>query len=270
MLKKYPGLRSWVLIKSNLQEVTSFRSAFIFQIISNFVYLIIICFLWKAIYQAAPDQELNGMQYKETIFYLALAIGLYSSMQVYLVENMSWEIRSGGVVFYLLKPIGYQMYVMGTFMGKIVTQFIFIFIPTIIFTYLVTGELLHFGINLLVFIVSFFLSMLISLGQDFLVSLICFSIESSWGLCIVKDTITMLLSGVMIPIAFLPDVLQKITKLLPFQAIYNVPIQFLTKSPSLSECMLLLGEQLLWAAVLWSIGKFCFAKISKVMTVNGG
>lgn len=270
MLKRYPSLRCWVFIKSNLQEVTTFRTALVFQIISNFVYLTIITFLWKAIYNAAPSQSLSGMAYKDTILYLALAIGLYSSMQVYLVESISWEIRSGGVIFYLLKPINYQTYVIWTFLGRIITQFLFVFIPTVIFSYLVIGETFLFGKNLILFFVSFFMSMLISLSQDFLFSLICFYIESSWGLCIVKDTITMLFSGVMIPIALLPEMLQKVAVLLPFQAIYNIPIQFLTKTPTSMECFTMLGKQLIWVLILWFFGKYCFARISKVITVNGG
>lgn len=270
MLKKYPSLRSWVLVKLNLQEVMSFRTAFIFQILSNVIYLIIISSLWKAIYNSVPQQSLNGMEYGDTILYLALAIGLFSSMQVYLVENMSWEIRSGGVIFFLLKPLGYQTYVVGMFMGKAITQFIFIFIPTIIFTYVVTGETLLIGVNIIVFLGSYFIAMLISLSMDFLVSLICFYIESSWGLCIVKDMVTMIFSGVMIPVALLPAIMKKAAVFLPFQTIYNVPIQFLTKKLGIVESLKLLGQQAVWLILLWLIGKYCFSRIAKVITVNGG
>lgn len=270
MLKKYPCLRSWALVKLNLQEAISFRVAFIFQILSNVIYLIIISSLWKAIYNSVPQQSLNGMEYRDTILYLALAIGMFSSMQVYLVENMSWEIRSGGVIFFLLKPLSYQTYVVGTFVGKVVTQFISIFIPTIIFTYIVTGETLLFGLNIIVFLFSYFMAILISLSMDFLISLICFYIESSWGLCIVKDTVTMLFSGVMIPIALLPDTMKKITAFLPFQAIYNVPIQFMTKKMEAIEGLKLLGQQAVWLILLWLFGKYCFNRIAKVITVNGG
>ncbi|MBR4412867.1 MAG: ABC-2 family transporter protein, partial [Lachnospiraceae bacterium] len=84
--------------------------------------------------------------------------------------------------------------------------------------------------------------------------------------------VVLFLSGATVPLAFFPETLKRIAYFLPFHAIYNTPLTFLTKGQELGigESFLMLGEQLIWAVVLLLIGKIFWKLSERIITVNGG
>ena len=87
-----------------------------------------------------------------------------------------------------------------------------------------------------------------------------------------KEVVVLFLSGATVPLAFFPPALKSIAMFLPFHAIYNTPLTFLTKGADLSigQSFLLLGEQVIWAVVLLIIGKIFWKMSERIITVNGG
>ena len=86
-----------------------------------------------------------------------------------------------------------------------------------------------------------------------------------------KETVVMLLAGAVIPLPFFPEDIRKVIELLPFQAIYNLPLKILIdKSLTACDYGLILLQQLFWLVVLFIISRLCFKKASKAITVNGG
>ena len=128
------------------------------------------------------------------------------------------------------------------------------------------------GINLVFFVISVVMAVLINYSIDFLVGTICLYTESIWGINIMKQVIVMLLSGATIPLAFFPEQLDFV-RLLPFASIYNVPLELLLSGGTgmkIKEVLSMLGMQLFWCIAMSCISKL-FWKISlRQITVNGG
>lgn len=265
-LKKF-----FTLTRAGIIESLQFRLGTAVIIIGNLLYLIVVYFLWKAIYASAGTDVVNGMTFSDTLIYLVLATALFNFMEMYVVWEMGRNIQSGKIALDLMKPMEYRSFMFWSYSGSFVTQFFFTFLPTFIAVAVVTHGAIHFGINLLFFVVSVIMAVSINYSIDFLVGTICLYTESIWGINIMKQVIVTLLSGAAIPIAFFPEPLKTIVYYLPFQSIYNAPLSVLLNgNPQPQEIFTILGTQLFWCTVMTIINKI-FWKISlRQITVNGG
>lgn len=265
-LKKY-----LTLTRAGIIESLQFRLGTLVIIAGNLLYLIVVFFLWKAIYASAGTEVVNGMTFSDTLIYLVLATALFNFMEMYVVWDMGRSIQSGKITLDLLKPIEYRKYMFWSLSGSFVTQFFFTFLPTFIVVAIVTHEAIHFGINLLFFVISVIIAVSINYSIDFIVGTICLYTESIWGINIMKQVIVTLLSGATIPLAFFPEPLKTIVYYLPFQSIYNAPLSVLLDgNPQPQTIITTLGTQLIWCIVMIIISKLFWKASVRQITVNGG
>jgi ABC-2 type transport system permease protein len=243
------------------------------MVVGNMLYLIVVYFLWKAIYASSDSDVVNGMTFNDTLIYLVLATALFNFMEMYTVWEMGRSIQSGKIVLDLLKPMDYRRLLFWSYSGSFVTNFFLTLLPTFIVVIAVTHGSIHMGLNLLFFIASVIMGVIINYSVDFIVGTICLYTESIWGINIMKQMVVLLLSGATIPLAFFPDKLRSVVELMPFAAIYDSPLQFLLWDGSVtnsSEPWKILGFQLFWCVVMTVIGKLFWKVSVKQITVNGG
>lgn len=265
-LKKY-----LTLTKAGIMESLQFRLGTFVMALGNILYLIVVYFLWKAIYASAGSDTVNGMTFSDTLIYLVLATALFNFMEMYTVWEMGRGIQSGKIVLELLKPMKYRTYLFWTYSGQFVTNFFFTFLPTFIAVTLVTHGAVHMGLNLLFFVISVIMAISLNYSINFLVGTICVYTESIWGINIMKQVIVLLLSGATIPLAFFPEPLRTITYYLPFQSIYNAPLSILLNAePQPQELAVTLGTQLIWCVVMAALSKLFWKVSLRRITVNGG
>ena len=263
--------RCLTLTRAGVIESLQYRLSAFIMVVGNFLYLIVIYFLWKAIFASAGTDVVAGMTFSDTLIYLVLATSLFGLMDMYIVWMMGRDIQSGKIVLDLLKPMEYRRYMFWSYSGSFVTNFFFTFLPTFIVVAIVTHGAIPLGINLLWFVISVAFAISINYSIDFFVGTICLYSESIWGINIMKQVIVLLLSGASIPIAFFPEPLQTIVYYLPFQSIYNTPLTLLLNEDSDMQTVLIsLGTQALWVIAMYVITKVFWKKALKQITVNGG
>ncbi len=259
------------LTRAGIIESLQFRLSMLIIFVGNLLYLIVIYFLWKAIYASSGQEVVNGMTFSDTLIYLVLASAIFNFIEMYTVWEMGRAIQSGNMVLNLLKPMEYRKYLFWSFSGSFVTQFFFTFLPTFIIVAIVTNGSIQFGFNLLYFVISIVMAIVINYNIDFFVGTICLYTESIWGINIMKQVLVLLLSGATVPIAFFPETFKKIVYCLPFQSIYNAPLSLLLgKDMPSSEVMTTLGMQLLWCLVMMVLSRLFWKSSLKQITVNGG
>lgn len=265
-LKKYLALT-----RAGILESFQYRLAMLVMIAGNLLYLTVVYFFWKAVYASSGSDVVNGMTFSDTLIYLVLATALFNFMEMYTVWEVGRNIQSGKIVLDLLKPMRYRSYLFWSFSGTFVTQFVFTFLPTFIIVCSVTGGAIPMGINLLYFVISVVMAVVINYTVDFMTSTICLYTESIWGINIMKQVIVLLLSGATIPIAFFPDTLKKAVGYLPFQSIYNTPLTILLeRDPDITAVLEVLGVQAFWCAALLIISSLFWKVSIRKITVNGG
>lgn len=248
-----------------------FRVSTITICLGNLVYLIIVYSLWKSIFASSPNQIVNGMTFKTTFIYLAMSKSMYTLFLSNTEWNISSSIIDGKIIMDFLKPMNYQLFYFLMYLGSVVFNFLFVFIPSIFFILFAVGKEENLGFKLVYFLVSLVLAMCISFIIDFFTGTVCFFTESTWGISILKEVIVLLLSGAIVPIPFFPDNLKRIVEVLPFHAIYNLPVQILTNSSqSRQDYLETIGIQIMWIIILFILSRLFYKRASKVLTINGG
>ncbi len=265
-IKKY-----FALTRASIITSLSFRLSTLIMIFGNLLYLLVVYFLWKAIYASAGTDTVNGMTFNDTLIYLVLATALFTFMEMYIVWEIGRNIQSGQIVLDLIKPMDYRQYVFWSYAGELITHFVFTFLPTFIVVSIVTHGAIPMSWNLLWFILSVFLAVSINNSIDYFVGGICLYTESIWGINIMKQVLVTLLSGATIPIAFFPEPFKTVVMYLPFQSIYNTPLLILLgKSGDTMETLSMIGVQAFWVVVMALISRGFWRLSIRQITVNGG
>lgn len=267
-IKKYISLT-----RAGIIQELSFRLGTFVTVLGNLIYLTLVYYLWKSIYASSGSDIVNDMTFTDTIIYLVLATALFNFLEMYIVWNMSRSIQSGAIILDLLKPMNYRRLMFFNFFGNNVMTFFLTFLPTFIVVYFVTSGAIHIGINIILFVISVVLALMVNFNIEMLVATICLYTESTWGINIVKESIVLLLSGATIPLVFFPERLRNFVEWLPFRCIYDTPLNILLMKDGYtldSGIWTMLAIQAAWFVIL-SLAATAFWNFSvRRITVNGG
>ncbi|BCD99970.1 ABC transporter permease [Marinicellulosiphila megalodicopiae] len=257
------------IIKGAMQMNFAYRASTLINLAANLVFIIILYYLWQAIY--ANKTELNGMTFEQTFLYLVIAATLFNMYRTFTDYNISFDVTSGDIVNYLLKPIDYQLYCMSRALGRISANVIMILIPTALLLYFFMGLTLPLNQNWIFSISSLVFAWLIIFMLDYLIGLLSFYTQSIWGIFQTRESLVIVFSGVMIPFAFFPQWLQDFLEFSPFVAMYYTPITLLMgQVDDTNQAFSMLGNQLFWLLILFTMCRVFFKKATQVITINGG
>lgn len=258
-------------VRAGMLEILYFRLSAFIIVIGNLIYLVIVYYLWRAIYDSAETSQVNGMTFSDTLIYLVLATAMFNFLEVFLVWDMGENIRSGKIVLDLLKPMKFKSYTFWIYSGNFIMKFFMTFLPTFLIICVISNGKVHFGINMIYFVVSVIIGLLINFNLDFFVGTICLYTESIWGINIMKQVVVMLFSGVTIPLCFFPATLRKAAYMLPFQSIYDTPLTILIHHEmSVEKVFTAIGIQLVWLLTVTVINKLFWSVSVQRIAVNGG
>ena len=90
------------------------------------------------------------------------------------------------------------------------------------------------------------------------------------GMMRVFPSVLMLLSGVLIPLAYFPDWLQTALRIMPFSNLIDIPFSFYLGVIPVSKLFLYSLLQIGWLAVFICIGLLLFSAAKKKVVVQGG
>jgi ABC-2 type transport system permease protein len=259
------------LAKGEFMSIATYSLGVIFTILGNIVYIVVIYFLWRSVYDGDAEQTIRGMTFDQVFVYMTLAGAIIILFKTWTDWIMSFNIREGTIIVQLIKPVNYQMKMLSEAFGRMLFNVMMITIPSIIMIFVIFGADIDIGWNLPFFILGVLLAFPMSFCLDFMVGLIAFYTESIWGVASTKEIMVGLFSGALIPLQFFPDHLQDILRLLPFQAIYHIPLSMATDtSLEVGDYAELIGIQVFWLVVLFGISHLAYTQAIKAITVNGG
>ena len=268
------GMKKYLaLTRIGMMDELQFRLGTFVTVLGNLIYLVLIFFLWKAIYASSGTDCVNGMTFNDTLIYLVLATALFNFLEMFIVWDMSRDIQSGTIILKLLKPISFRSYSFWSYLGRNVTTFFLTFLPTFIIISIVTHGAIALGANLLFFIVSAAMALVLNFSVDMIVSTVCLYTESTWGINMVKECVVLLLSGASIPLAFFPAPLKAVVSCLPFRCIYDTPLNILLQKSGYTagrDVVIQLILQFAWCVALALAGSLFWRVSLKKITVNGG
>ncbi|HEX2909476.1 MAG TPA: hypothetical protein VH186_01615 [Chloroflexia bacterium] len=256
-----------VAIKA-FQRSSIYRLATLTGIVVNAFFGAIICYVYLAVYGQNPGAKVGGYDLPAILSYMWLSQALIVPTQIWFDKEISKTILSGDVVSDFSKPFDYQAFWLSRFIGNSLFGFLFRTIPTYLF------GMLFFGAQLpqkpLTTAPLFFASLVLSIGVSFLigymVNLSAFWTINASGTFTLMATVQMFFSGFTVPLAFMPDWLGGLCRVLPFQTIIYSPSQIWLEQGS----AWLLLPQLLWLLILWWLARHLTRVARLKVTIQGG
>lgn len=269
-LKKY-----FAFSKAGILDGFAYKFSALGWLLGDIVSLLILFFLWKAIYANAPGELINGMTFNDMIAYL-----IYARVATSLVFasssfwNIGKDIYEGNIAISLVRPINYRYRLLASSFGSFLSSAILMFVPlwlvSIILLNVTLGlpfpGLLYTGL----FLLSAILSFVIADALNFLIGEIAIFTNALFGLMIIKNTLFSFLSGSLLPSSFFPSWLNNILRFLPFQSMVEKPIMIFLGKLSPLEIVEVFAFQIMWIIVLNLLCTFSFNRLKKRVESVGG
>ncbi|GIP55396.1 MULTISPECIES: ABC transporter permease [Paenibacillus] len=265
-----PAFKKYVsLARCSMQNTLAYRLSFILNFLASFIGLIAMYCLWQAIYTG--QDQLSGFTWSQMQAYLLVTFFVNSMLSYYSESSITSKIIDGSVMMDLLRPIQFQKARLAETLGSCVLEGLLSCILiglAAIFTFGIS--LPHDAGTLLLFAFSIVSSILLKFSIVYLSALLCFWTTSSFGIYWARTSITNLLSGALVPLAFFPGWLQSTAMVLPFQGIVNTPVTIGLGMTAGTDALQLIAIQWVWIVLLWLLGKWMWSRAVRQITIHGG
>ena len=247
----------------------AYRLRYFTGIVTYFIYVTVYYFIWKAIY--AHSTQIGGFDFSHILTYIAVGWIIRSFYFNNVDQDMANQVIEGKLAMDLIKPVNIQfMYVAQAF-GECLFRAGMLSLPAALVLMLIyplrrPASLHHF----LAFLVSVLLSFFLVAAINFAVGTLAIRLKSILGLLRAKYFLLELFSGLLLPISYFPEVIQKVFKFLPFEYISYVPVLLYLGNINGRKIAASLGLQLFWVVVLFAIGHAMWRWSSRKITIQGG
>lgn len=251
---------------ANVRAQLAYRGIVIETVFDYFMQCLLLILLWRAIYSDSPT--LYGRSFAQMKEYL-LASCAFSSIYAYpSIHFLSVDIRNGEIAYTLTRPLDFQAQFFFKNLGRVAASLLVV-LPVFFLSSLLVGAVP--GGSPLFSLVSLVMAIALCISFDFLLGILCFWTENSWGISLVRQVALQYLSGAFMPLdCFPPKVAEILRDYLPFSGIVYFPVEFLKQPYSWAYFLRRLGIQGLWCLLFLAVGRLFYGLARKKVTVNGG
>ena len=196
-------------------------------------------------------------------------------IMLWIMDNELLElIASGNVAYELARPLSLYSYWFARILAFRISRTILRCFPIFFIAFFLPGSwafhLPHNGAALALFLPSLALAALLSTALSMIICLLTFITLSPLGARLLIGAAAEFLMGAIIPIPFMPPLLQKITSALPFRYTADFPFRVYSGNISGAEALTGLAIQAFWFLCLIAIGLLGFRAALKRLVIQGG
>jgi ABC-2 type transport system permease protein len=228
--------------------------------------------LWTAVFQ--HTSKAAGLTLKQTLTYslMALLMGRirWNARTLNIRDSIPIAVREGTIVYWFLRPISPGRFYMWRQSGDVLYGGAWALLG---YVALLAGGVIdppQGAGGAIVFVISLALGQVVLYYLGQIVDVAMFWMLSNNGLARMYYFVQDLLSGVFVPLPFMPAVMLAVATWLPFSSGVNVPLSLYVGRISLSHAPAQLGLQLFWCIALALVTRFMWQRASHRVTVQGG
>lgn len=261
-------------IKAGMQNLIIYRLNFMGFVIGGLIYCFVMFYLWKAVFASTGGNTFLGFSMTDMVIYLFLSNTTGQLIFSGVSNDIGEEIRDGSISMRLLKPVNTDLSYMFTELGTVLMKFFVLLIPMIlgleIYRFCLTGTVMFSAVNFLLYLLSSVLAYMISFRVNLCFGFIAFYVKNLWGIGILKNSIINFLSGSLIPLAFMPDVLRVCLEYMPFASMSYTPVMIYMGKYGTYEMLFRIGIQIVWVILMYGLSKLIWFRAIKRLCVQGG
>jgi ABC-2 type transport system permease protein len=250
-------------------NILAFRLRYFTGIITYFLNVTVYYFIWTAVFHLASTRA--GYTLPQMITYVSVGWIMRSFYWNTIDQEMAYEVIEGKIAMDFIKPVSIQWMWICRAMGESVFRLGLLTLPTaVIVGFVFPVERPSSTEDFLLFMIGVVGSFFLMAAINFMIGTCAIPLKSILALIRAKYWLIELLSGLLIPIAFFPQKLQKIMAWLPFEHIANTPLQIYLGKLDLAHALRALATQWIWVLVLMFLAHVWWDRAARKITIHGG
>jgi ABC-2 type transport system permease protein len=250
-------------------NILAYRLRYYTGVITYFINVTVYYFIWRAIF--ANSEHIEGFDLKQMTTYVALGWIIRSFYFSTIDQDMANDVIEGKISMTLIKPIHVQWSVIAQSLGESCFRLFMLTAPAALVIALVfpmSGP--SSGVHFVAFFVSSLFSFFIVASINFIFGTCAIRLKSIMGLLRAKYFLLELFSGLLIPMSFFPQSIQRVMNYLPFQHISFTPVLIYLGKVQGQKIGELLIIQFFWAAAIFLIGQWWWSSSIRKLSIQGG
>lgn len=257
----------WAVFTIQLQSAAAYPLDLAARSLSIVLFMVVFFGLWRATYAAQGASSIAGLSLRDTLWYLMLAETIVLS-RPRMAQQIAAQVRDGSIAYLLNKPYSFLLYQAAFSLGDSALRMLFNGLAGGAVVWLLVGPPpALWGLPLV--LVAMALGWMIDFCVAALLGLTAFFSEEVTAFEWIYNKLLFLLGGLLIPLDFFPEWLQRVAKALPFAAAIYGPARLFV-SPSISAFAGLLAVQLGWICGLGLLVAFAYRQGTAYLSINGG
>ena len=233
-------------------------------------------FIWKAIWAAkglAPNDQLDGFTLPQLTTYLAVGYIARGAYFTNTDSEIAGRFQTGDVTLDLLKPLNFHGQWLAQAAGETAFRLVFFATPMALILVPLFGVLPPAGDGWWQFPLLFLAAFWIFAEINLLTGTAAFFLEDITGLMSLKRNLLMLLSGLMVPLHFLPGFIADATSWMPFALISYYPTMAWVGQLGTNGAphfTAVLGLAVGWMVILRLLNLVLWSRATRRLEVQGG
>ncbi len=264
------------LMRLTFLKLMAYRMRYVTGIVTYGVFVGGQFAIWQAVWTAknlGPSDRLDGLTLAELTTYIAVGYIARAAYFTNTDSEIAGRFQTGDVTLDLLKPVSFHGQWMAQAAGEVAFRIVFFAAPMALILVPIFGVLPPVGDGWWQFPLLFFSAFLINAELNLLTGTAAFFLEDITGLMSLKRNLLMLLSGLLVPLHFLPEALATATSWLPFALISYYPTMAYVgrlgthETPAFATVA---GLAIGWAVVLRLANILLWRRAQSRLEVQGG
>ncbi len=267
-MKKY-----YCFFKLRFAAGLQYRMASVTALTTQLIWGLMECLAYKAIAEASGGNL--PMNYSSIATYIWLKEALLALCNTWAADNDLFAmITNGNIAYELCRPVSiYSMWLSRT-IGARTAEAIMRCIPVLLCAFLMPKayrmSLPVNGVSFLLFLLTLFLALGITVTFCMIVYMLCFFTISPQGWRMVLTGAVDFLSGNIIPLPFFPKKYLFLVEMSPFAYMQNVPFRIYSGDLAGGEIYQCILKQIFWLVTLLFWGIILWKQAGKRIIIQGG
>lgn len=267
-MKKY-----YCFFKLRFAAGLQYRMASVTALTTQLIWGLMECLAYKAIAGASGGNL--PMDYSSIVTYIWLKEALLVLCNTWATDNDLFAmITNGNIAYELCRPVSiYSMWLSRT-IGARIAEAMMRCIPVLLCAFLMPKayrmSLPVNGASFLLFLLTLFLALGITVTFCMIVYMLCFFTISPQGWRMVLTGAVDFLSGNIIPLPFFPKKYLVFVEMSPFAYMQNVPFRIYSGDLSGGEIYQCILKQIFWLVSLMLLGLLLWRQAEKRIIIQGG
>jgi len=252
----------WAL--KSFQRNLAYRLEYFVSLFNALLYIFIFTSIWQSLMPAGETKF--GMSRQLMVNY-AVFVTLIKSTLVKSRDMIGARVRTGEISLDLIKPISLPVMTLADAVGTVWFQLFSRFLPLLAISAVMFDITLPPGIDIY-FFTSYVLAFLLFHALWFIFGVASFFITENFPLWLLNTSCVSLLSGSIIPLEILPEVVHKIALWTPYPYIFYLPTMKLLRDTYPIDHAIL--RQIFFLLICYAIGFTLFHFGKRKLQVQGG